>query len=224
MSKIVTVVAVSDTHGVPLDSVPLPKGDIFVYAGDMCGKSQYWEVSEFARMVKALPYEHKVVIAGNHDIPVSDYQEMRDELASVSHYLQDSGVTIIGLRFYGSPYSPDFFPDNWVFNQTRKSTGTVARWNAIPDDVNVLITHGPPQGVLDKCPALRDRSQYVSVGCEVLRKRVAELSALKLHVFGHIHEGRGTVKEGNVLFANVAALDGRYRPYNEMYTVVELEV
>ena len=117
------------------------------------------------------------------------------------HYLDDSGCEIEGIRFWGSPITPEFC--NWAFMREPRDIGR--HWDAIPDDTDVLITHGPPHGILDQCPD--------SVGCEQLLEAVKRVGP-KVHAFGHIHEGHGILEKDGTTFVNASIMDGRYRPVN----------
>jgi hypothetical protein len=116
--------------------------------------------------------------------------------------LENSGVTIDNIRFWGSPYSPEFL--DWAFMYHR---GSGARyWDLIPLDLDVLITHGPPFGILDQIAP-----GEMHLGCEELLKAVEEKKP-RVHLFGHIHGGAGTFENEVTRFANAAHLNERYRP------------
>jgi len=86
------------------------------------------------------------------------------------------------------------------------------KWKLIPNDIDILITHGPPNGILDLVPR---KGWDENTGCEELRKKVEEIAAfgrLKLHVFGHIHCGYGTAEEFGMKFVNASNCDEAYRP------------
>lgn len=214
------LVLLSDTHGLH-DSIPtLPDGDVLVHAGDVTRRGSLAEVRAFFDWLAPLPHRHKVVVAGNHDFAFQDQATDAEALVPAGvTYLNDSGTVIEGVRFWGSPWQPWFH--DWAFNLPRGEA--LARvWARVPDDVQVLVTHGPPAGVLDR--VIAPPGQHV--GCEMLRERLASLSALRLHVFGHIHEDYGVVEEGEGsegrLFVNACICDVRYRLVNAP-VVVELE-
>jgi len=132
------------------------------------------------------------------------------------HYLENSGVSIDGINFWGSPITPNFFEQYWAFNRTR---GEKIRryWDMIPQDTNVLITHGPAMGIRDYI-----KDQKVNVGCEELEIKVKhELLELKLHVFGHIHDSHGKRTEGDTTYVNASICTEQYVPKNPPI-VVEL--
>jgi Icc-related predicted phosphoesterase len=178
----------------------IPDGDVLVHAGDITNVGGLRDVIEFNDWIGTLPHEHKVVIAGNHDFCFEKDPEARELLTNCT-YLEDEQVEIEGLVFYGSPYQPWFL--DWAFNLTDHHLG--AKWAQIPDNTDVLITHGPPHGTLDKV----DRGGK-HVGCKHMKKRIADLD-LKLHVFGHIHEGYG--QRGNSVNASIMTL--QYDPTND---------
>jgi len=194
-----TLVCVSDTHGRHRD-LAVPPGDVFLFAGDLSNHGQPHDVTEFDAWLGTLPHPHKVVICGNHDFHFErDPADARRRITN-AFYLQDSGVEIAGLKVWGSPWQPRFF--DWAFNLDR-GPDLAAKWALIPDDTAVLITHGPPAGILDK-----PRSGG-AVGCVDLLYRVEELKP-KLHLFGHIHEAAGVVETPDTLFVNASIVTGRY--------------
>ena len=103
--------------------------------------------------------------------------------------------------------SPDQLPFyDWAFNLPRgKALAKV--WAKIPDDTDVLITHGPPYGILDKT----ERGEHC--GCQDLLERIKVIQ-LKLHIFGHIHEGYGMFQDESTTFVNGSVCDADYNPRN----------
>lgn len=189
------IVAVADTHLFHWHG-EVPPGDVLVHAGDLCRGGELHELEEAARHLRALPHRHKIVVAGNHDWAfVRTPRRARAVLGEDVIYLQDAGVVIEGVRFWGSPWQPEF--NAWAFNLPRGGAGLREKWAAIPSDVDVLITHGPPLGIGDRSAMGRQRA-----GCGVLRERVTELK-LPLHLFGHIHDDGGAFPVGGTMFVNV---------------------
>lgn len=201
------IVCLSDTHNFH-DQIAVPDGDILIHAGDATGRGTIDEIVNFNRWFAALPHRHKIFVAGNHDwLFETSNRYARSLLDASIHYLQDSSVEIEGLRFYGSPWQPRFF--DWAFNLMRGAE-LAEKWKLIPDDTDVLITHGPPNGILDAVP----RQYFIeNTGCEELRKKV-EIFRPKLHVFGHIHCGYGREEKFGVRFVNAANCDEEYNPTN----------
>jgi len=205
-------VFLSDTHSLhERMKHPVPAGDVLIHCGDFCGQSNLANIEDFAQWFGRFPHEHKVVIAGNHDIPLEQDAENAEKLLSSFHYLRDSAVTLDSVKLYGSPWQPEFF--NWAFNLPR-GADLARMWANIPEDTNVLVTHGPPHGILDACPGMRNPHRHVHVGCEELNKRVQQLPDLKAHAFGHIHEGSGVYVRSRVTYVNASICDGKYRPNN----------
>ena len=205
------IVLLSDTHA-QHDDLDVPDGDVLIHAGDFCSTGTLHEVESFGRFLARLPHAHKVVVAGNHDFACEETpQEAREALGEV-HYLFDSGVELDGVRFWGSPWQPVFM--NWAFNLPRGEP-LRAVWERMPSDVDVLVTHGPPHGILDET----HRGQHV--GDEALRQRVLAVRP-RLHLFGHIHEARGATEQSGVRFINGANC-GRASLLTHPATVVDLD-
>jgi predicted phosphohydrolase len=187
--------------------VPVPDGDTLVVAGDVTRRGEIFDLMKFLVWLNGLPHKNKVLIAGNHDFC---FQRSPDRVAEMLepydiYYLQDSAIILDGVKFYGSPWQPEFF--DWAFNLPRGDQ-LKRVWAQIPDDVNILVTHGPPHGILDR--SARDER----TGCEDLRARIAELGDLDAHVFGHIHEGYGTLDTGGVRYVNASVCDLGYSAVN----------
>jgi predicted phosphodiesterase len=202
------LVILSDTHGLHGSMPPVPDGDVLIHAGDMSGRGSYEEVEGFLGWFGSLPHRNKLLVAGNHDWLFERRPTMAEGLVPAGvTYLRDAGVCIEGVRFWGSPWQPWFF--DWAFNLHRGAE-IAEKWALIPDDVQVLITHGPPHGMLDE--VLRPPGKHQ--GCEALRERLAALPQLQLHAFGHIHEAYGTREEHGCQFVNASICDFFYAPVN----------
>lgn len=179
------LVIVSDTHR--SYNMPIPDGDVLIHAGD-----SEWSGSEMDRWASQLNHPHKLAICGNMDY---NMQRTAEGMQNVT-YLQDSSVTISGVKFYGSPWTPKFVG---VF-QLKSKHQTENVWSNIPTDVDVLITHGPPSTKLDIT------SRGLEVGDEVLLEAVTSIKP-RVHCFGHIHESYGTTKTDDTLFCNAAVFN-----------------
>jgi len=194
------IVCISDTHALH-DRVRVPEGDLLVHAGDLSSRGTEAEIRAFDAWLGRLPHPHKVVIAGNHDFAFERDAEAR-RLITNATYLQDEEVTLGGLRIWGSPWQPRFF--DWAFNLDRGAPLAV-KWAKIPAGIDVLVTHGPPMGTLDRT------SGGQLVGCEALEDALARIRP-RLHVFGHIHEAAGRLDRDGTIFVNASTCDLRYRP------------
>lgn len=204
------IVCLSDTHNCNQE-ISVPDGDVLIHAGDATVRGTMAEIEQFLCWFAALPHRHKIFVAGNHDWLYETNNRFARLLTAnfKIQYLQDSAVEIEGLKIYGSPWQPRFY--DWAFNLNRGAE-LAEKWRMIPADVDVLITHGPPHGILDEVPK---KFWVENTGCEELRRRVEEIAAfgrLKLHVFGHIHCGYGTTERFGVKFVNASNCDEEYRP------------
>jgi predicted phosphohydrolase len=197
----VRIVAVADTH-LFHRALVVPDGDVFVHAGDMCRGGDLVELRTAADWINRLPHRHKVIVAGNHDWAFAREPGAARAMFPAAHYLEDAELALDGVRFYGSPWQPEFC--NWAFNLPR-GPALAAVWAKIPRGVDVLITHGPPEGFGDRT-TLTSRA-----GCADLRARVAEIQP-RLHLFGHIHQDGGAWHDGTTLFANVTTWEGERPP------------
>lgn len=198
------LVIVSDTHGLH-NKLSLPNGDVLIHCGDITAHGTRKEAFNFLDWFSKQRYRHKIFIAGNHDycldpdktsIPVT-----KEEISNVSSgitYLNHETVVIDNVKFYGHPYTPYY--QNMAFN----SRNLYHEQTKIPSDVDILITHGPPKGILDL-------SLYLEhLGSESLYHKVKSITP-KLHVFGHIHEAYGRESRDQILFVNAAVHTGLWR-------------
>lgn len=201
------IVCMSDIHGqYHKFGFEIPDGDVFVFTGDIShNKLEDLNVKSFNKFLNSLPHKHKVIICGNHDF-IFEQKDGHELITGEGvHYLQDEEIIIDGVKFYGSPWQPWFY--NWAFNLKRgKALADV--WAKIPDDVNVLLTHGAPQGILDVAP------NGDVTGCEDLKVRLQSLKDLKLNCFGHIHCGYGIEVIDGVTFVNASTCNEEYFPSN----------
>jgi len=210
------IVCISDTHS-RHDHMEVPPGDILIHAGDSTMVGRVEEIIKFNHWLGRLPHPHKILIAGNHDWLFETEPALAESLITNAHYLRDSSVEIEGLKFYGSPWQPRFM--HWAFNLSRGEE-IKGKWDLIPADTDVLITHGPPHGFLDLVP--RDSSgSYENAGCEELLLAVMRVRP-RLHVFGHIHEGYGVSRESGITFVNACVCDASYRPMNQAVVMADV--
>lgn len=206
------IVAMSDSHW-NLKDVKVPSGDVFVFAGD-------WSVSnggvsdalQFATFVRKINCKHKLIIAGNHDFCAQREPALTKQIFAEVHavYLQDEPFEIDGIKFWGSPWSPEFM--NWAF--MKPDYELVKVYKRIADDTDVLITHTPPYGILDKLPTKEN------VGSQALEDAVRRIKPA-IHIFGHIHCGHGIEQSDHTIYHNVSVCDD---DYNLVYKPTIIEV
>lgn len=215
---------ISDTH-TKHNQLSLPGGDILIHAGDLMNSGYYKEeIRSFCKWCQGQDYDEIVFIAGNHDRFFEDEPEETERILEefpLVDYLRDSFILIVSgtedtdasLKIYGSPWQPEFY--NWAFNLPRNGEELKEKWSKIPDDVDILITHGPPQGILDTSGPPYNEPL---LGCELLMERVKEVKP-KIHVFGHIHGGYGYRFYDGTHFINAAVLNERYVHTNKPVTI-----
>jgi predicted phosphodiesterase len=202
------IVCLSDTHDLHAQ-LRVPDGDLLLHAGDATMRGSLEQIGAFDDWLARQPHRHKVVIAGNHDwgfqrTPTAARARLRS-----ATYLEDDEVDVGGLRIWGSPWQPWFF--DWAFNLQRGAE-IAAKWALIPAGIDVLVTHGPPAGILDRT------SRGEDVGCADLLAAVQRVRP-RLHVFGHIHEGYGTLVRDGTRFVNASNCTERYHPVQQPIVV-----
>jgi Icc-related predicted phosphoesterase len=201
------ILFLSDTHGKHRRLKNLPPADLIIHAGDVSRSGADYEVDDFMQWFGGLDYKYKIFIAGNHDFWLEDetVRRVQRRLPKNVYYLCDSGVEIECIKFWGSPVNPRFF--DWAFNRDR-GEDIRKHWKLIAKDTDVLITHTPPFGILDRTMS------GVHIGCEDLLKAVKQIKP-RYHLFGHIHEAYGTIKSDETTFVNGSVLDDLDVIHNE---------
>jgi Icc-related predicted phosphoesterase len=203
------VAAISDTHG--RQNWEMPACDVFIHAGDMTGRGSLQETAAFAarlreQMDRPTGPRHAIIVPGNHDACFETFPRAAKDLFGPNvHVLEDQPLEINGITFYGSPWTPPFM--NWHFMAEESRLATL--YQNMPASVDVLVTHGPPHGILD--PGWN----FEPAGSTALAKAVAERK-VRHHVFGHLHGAGGQILEqAKTVFYNVAACDEQYRLVNQ---------
>lgn len=215
------ITLISDTHTKHKQlNGDLPGGDLLIHTGDIMnsGYSPY-EIEDFCKWLEAQDYDHLVFIAGNHDRFFEQQPEKAMEIVNsykLIDYLQDDWIQVGDdkkmVKIYGSPWQPEFY--NWAFNLPRAGVKLQEKWNQIPKDTDILLTHGPAQGVLDTSgPPYNEPN----LGCELLIEKIKEIKP-KIHVCGHIHGGYGYRFDGDTHFFNASILNERYEYVNKPVT------
>ena len=183
------VTCISDTHA-QHEELDLDGGDLLIHTGDLTEYGTPAETEHFLTWFESQPFEYKVFIAGNHDFEFEHIDSYK--VPAGVYYLQNSGVTLAGLNFWGSPYTLSSF--GMAFELSPAQIATV--WNQIPSGLDFLMTHLPPYGILD-----RQGNEYW--GCPTLLETVLERKP-KYHIFGHAHQGYGCLEKHGIQFLNVA--------------------
>jgi Icc-related predicted phosphoesterase len=212
---------ISDTHNKHKQiTEDLPGGDLLIHSGDISSMGYKHEIQQFCKWFDSLTnYSAVVFIAGNHDFGFEKRPEETMEIVNSYEwitYLQDSVLHFASenieiANIYGSPWQPEFH--NWAFNLPKNGLELEQKWNDIPDNTDILITHGPAFGYLDTI-----MGQYDNLGCELLTKRIKTIKP-KIHVCGHIHSGYGYVFDGDTHFINASVLDEQYQYTQKPLTV-----
>jgi predicted phosphodiesterase len=224
------ITVISDTHTrhglIPMED--LPGGDLLLHAGDIMNsgynRNDIWDFCHWFQSLKQ--YEDKVFIAGNHDRMFQNHpesvKEWVDKFGDII-YLQDDDFVIYGdgpngdspqdnIRIYGSPWQPEFY--SWAFNLPKNGIEIAGKWEGIPSNTDILVTHGPAFGTLDTVVG----RPWDGLGCELLAERIERLRP-KIHICGHIHSGRGIEYKNGTLFINASVLDERYEYTQKPITI-----
>lgn len=189
MNDDIRIWAFGDTHGNERQLEVPDNIDIAIFSGDAGTYRDPYRgepiIRDFIDWFYGLDIKHKVMIAGNHDSPIETglFKEPYFVDRGIE-YLYNEPTVIEGLKIWGSPYTPTF--GSWSFMKSRNKIHKV--WDLIPDDTDILVTHGPPQGILDIAPDYQ--KVYEFCGCANLYKQVTQRIKPKYHMFGHIHDAR----------------------------------
>ena len=184
----IRVVCMSDTHS-QHDKAEhsAPPGDVFIHTGDFTNYGRREKVQRFNAWLATLPHKHKIVIAGNHEITFdpksfanceakkkifgANFDTESPEVNTFPNfaqlltnciYLEDSGVEVLGLKIYGTPWVPGFGSE-WGFT-LMSEWERLERWRLVPADTDLLLTHCPPLGIGDRAGHNRDSN----IGCPQL--------------------------------------------------------
>ena len=211
---------ISDTH-TRHGELKLPGGDLLIHAGDIMNSGYLaYEITDFCKWFETQNYDVCAFIAGNHDRIFELNPDAAAEIVNSYEvdYIQDDSFEYGDfpdemVKIYGSPWQPEFY--NWAFNLPRRGDELQEKWDKIPEDVDILVTHGPPQGHLDISGPPYNEGD---LGCELLRVKVDKIKP-KIHVFGHIHGSYGYKFHNGTHFINASFLNERYDPVNAPVTV-----
>ena len=176
------ILQISDTHNRHRQLTNLPAADVIVHCGDFADNGTKGEVLDFLNWFIGLPYPYKLFVTGNHDLCLWDAENIQN-LPDNVFFLQDRGVTIEGVKFFGIAYDHSE--------------------SLIPEGTDVVITHEPPITILDE-------SAGRNWGNIPLLNRIKEVKP-RYHFFGHAHDGYGTIKQNGIIFSNASLLDDQCR-------------
>lgn len=182
-----TILCISDTHNRHRQLTELPAADVLVHCGDFTELGTEAEAMDFLEWFCDLPYRYKIFTLGNHDTCL--FGANIDGLDDNVHFLCNSGIVIDGLKFYGVPFFIEGFEKDFA--------------ESIPDGTDILISHQPPYGILDK--ACEDGHRDVWFGSESLLMRVSEITP-KFCIFGHVHPMHGIMTGTGTTFVNAALM------------------
>lgn len=221
------ITVISDTHGKHNQiTQDLPGGNLLLHAGDISSMGYQHEVQQFCKWFNNVEnYDHKIFIAGNHDWGFQNNVEKIMEIVNsykTVDYIQDEELVLYfdgpngdlpedNIRIYGSPWQPEFY--NWAFNLPKNGNELAAKWDAIPDNTDILITHGPAFGVLDTVAG----KMWDNLGCQLLTNKIKTIKP-KIHLCGHIHSGYGYFFDGDTHFLNASVLNEAYQYTNKPLT------
>lgn len=211
-TRFLRIVHISDTHNGKYGG-QLPDGDVLIHSGDFtnAGDEEPQAIREFLEWFLSEPHRYKILICGNHELLLDQRADLTEYLAcdtpeaAVQNgfrrpvLLNDSGITIEGVSFYGSSWNHCRMA--WSANEGERQL----HWARIPPTVDVLITHQPPLGILDLAwlsrgsgeyvcgicgPTTRHKGNYAHWGCASLLQHV-RTRQIPLHCFGHVHDEHG---------------------------------
>lgn len=206
------IVMISDVHEQWHDLV-IPSCDLLISAGDYSYRGKPQVVVAYHKWLDQQNAGYIISVQGNHELWVEkNYPLAKDTVRSISpsmRFVEEGLGTDGALKIWCSAYTPRFH--DWAYNVDR-GAAIKAHWDRIPDDTEILITHGPPLGIMDQIVP----GQSEHLGCADLMKRIVNLPKLKLHVFGHIHGSSGECDINGVRFVNASICNEQYQPVNQV--------
>lgn len=205
------IVIVSDTHGKHADLGTL-EGDVLIHCGDFSfgGREEARTIEALDAWFSRARFGHILCTGGNHDFHAETAEANGRPVFRHATYLADRAIVIDGVKFYGAPWIPEL--SNWAHYRT--DVALRAAWARIPNDTDVLITHTPPLGVLDR------NSRGKACGCAALRRAVDTVRP-RVHCFGHVHASAGTLKTKDTTYVNASVVN---RQYEISRAAVEIEI
>lgn len=214
------IVAISDVH-TKWKELKIPECDVLISAGDYSYRGESEIVEAFHAWLYKQPANNIISVQGNHELWVERNFEKAKEIAERVcpgvHFIEEGPIEINGVKFWCSAFTPWFY--DWAYNVQRGSE-IDEHWKKIPEDTNILITHGPPFDVLDVV-YFPDGTPKDNVGCWNLKARIKQIKP-DIHIFGHIHNSHGQKHEDGISYFNVCICDEMYIPSNPI-TVIDYE-
>ena len=194
------LVIISDSHG-RHEELGTLRGDVLVHCGDSGnGFTRHADdVDRLDAWFGQQRFNRILCIGGNHDFEMQARAGRGGQVFRNAEYLQDQAYEYRGVRFYGSPWTPELVDWAYYLNDDELRE----RWELIPDEVEVLITHTPPFGILDR------NSSGRNCGCRELQLRLLDLHP-RVHCFGHIHASAGTTSLNGTTYVNASMVNRRY--------------
>lgn len=208
------IVFISDTHG-KHDNINIPACDFLCHCGDFTNLGKDGEIKNFCDWLSSLHHvRHKIVICGNHELGFNKYPDPKKKklLKRSCIYLENSGIEIEGVKFWGTPNTLKFF--NWEFMYDENTLKQI--FDKIPEDINILLSHGPPFSILD-LNMRGDRCGSVS-----LLNRMQQIN-YDIVAFGHIHPSYGIKYnyDDNQVYINASICNDVLMPIN---SPIEIEL
>lgn len=208
------IAAISDVHG-KWNRLVVPECDLLISAGDYSFKGERHMTRDFHKWLNKQKAGSIISVMGNHELIVqqnfNESKEIARQVCPRVRFMEEGALDIGGFKIWCSAWTPWFM--NWAYNANR-GTEIARHWSFIPDETNILITHGPPYGILDVVYDANEEVPDENVGCVDLMNRINQLKELKLHVFGHIHGSSGEVCFNGVKYINAAICNEIYQPTN----------
>jgi Icc-related predicted phosphoesterase len=213
---------ISDVHG-QWNKLTIPECDLLISAGDYSFRGEQHMVKDFHKWLDKQPAKNIISLQGNHEKWVETNFQLAKDMATKEcprvNFIDEGLVEIEGLKIWCSAITPYFC--NWAWNRYR-GDDIKKHWDRIPIDTDILVTHGPAFGILDKVEMLGSPNCGENVGCVDLKIAIDKLTKLKYHVFGHIHNMYGMETEGSVTYINASICDDDYKPKNAPIVITEL--
>jgi len=219
---------ISDTHTYH-ELLEIPDVDIVIFSGDCSNPSNPYynepEVRKFIEWFGSLKISHKIAIGGNHDTSIEKRLVTPGDFAKEGIiYLENNSTEVLGLKIWGSPITPEFGV-GWAWNRKREKIHKV--WDSIPNDIDIIVTHGPPKTIMDL--SYNKDHELEFCGCSNLFKRIFTINP-KAVLFGHIHNCDGIINAGirqipnlQTIFSNGSVVtDGKFGKLSSNGNIIEV--